>query len=295
MKPYRSMLFVPGHKSTWAEKAVAAGTDAMILDLEDSVPAADKADARKTVRETIGRLRGQGTRTDVWVRPNSYDSGLFGADVEEVIVPGLAGLFIPKVFTAEEVVRMDAVVSHIEQREGLAPGSVGLIISFETAVSVAHCEQIASASPRVSSLLGATGPNADVSRELGFEFTLEGLETLYQRIRIVVAARAAGLHHPVTGVWQDIKDLDGFRRFAEDSRKLGYRGMVCIHPSHVAASNEVFTPSPETVEACRRMIEAFRQAEAEGHAAVDFEGQHIDYAHVKTAQSVIELAETISL
>jgi len=289
------MLFVPGHKSTWAEKAVAAGTDAMILDLEDSVPVADKAEARKTVRETIGRLRGQDVRTDVWVRPNSYDSGLFGADVEEVIVPGLAGLFIPKVFTAEEVVRMDAVVSHIEQREGLAPGSAGLIISFETAVSVAHCEQIASASPRVSSLLGATGPNADVSRELGFEFTLEGLETLYQRIRIVVAARAAGLHHPVTGVWQDIKDLDGFRRFAEDSRKLGYRGMVCIHPSHVAASNEVFTPSPETVEACRRMIEAFRQAEAEGHAAVDFEGQHIDYAHVKTAQSVIELAETISL
>jgi len=160
VKPYRSMLFVPGHKSSWAEKAVAAGADAMILDLEDSVPAADKADARKTVRETIGRLREQGPRTDVWVRPNSYDSGLFGADAEEVIVPGLAGLFLPKVFTAEEVVRIDAVVSHIEAREALPPGSVGLIISFETAVSVAHCEEIACASPRVSSLLGATGPNA---------------------------------------------------------------------------------------------------------------------------------------
>ena len=295
MKPYRSMLFVPGHKSTWAEKAVAAGTDAMILDLEDSVPATDKADARKTVRETIERLREHGTRADVWVRPNSYDSGLFGADVEEVIVPGLAGLFIPKVFTAEEVVQMDAVVSHIEQREGLAPGSVGLIISFETAVSVAHCEEIACASPRVSSLLGATGPNADVGRELGFEFTLEGLETLYQRSRIVVAARAAGLHHPVTGVWQDIRDLDGFRRFALDARRLGYRGMVCIHPSHVAIANEVFTPSPETVDFSRRMVAAFRQAEAQGSAAIDFEGQHIDYAHVKTAQGVIDLAESLGL
>lgn len=295
MKPYRSMLFVPGHKPAWAEKAVASGADAMILDLEDSVPAADKADARRTVRDTIGRLRAQGPRTDVWVRPNSYDSGLFGADAEAVMVRGLAGLFLPKVFTAEEVVRIDAVVSHIEAREGLAAGSTGLIISFETAVSVAHCEQIAAASPRVSSLLGTTGPNADVGRELGFEFTLEGLETLYQRSRIVVAARAAGLHHPVTGVWQDIRDLDGFRRFAVDSRRLGYRGMVCIHPSHVPIANEVFTPSPETVEACRRMIEAFRKAEAEGHAAVDFEGQHIDYAHVKTAQGVIDLAEAIGL
>jgi citrate lyase subunit beta/citryl-CoA lyase len=285
------MLFVPGHKPSWAEKAVAAGTDAMILDLEDSVPAADKADARKTVRDTIGRIRALGPRTDVWVRPNSYDSGLFGADAEEVIAAGLAGLFLPKVFTADEVRAIDAVVSHIEQREGLAPGSVGLIVSFETAVSVAHCEEIAAASPRVSSLLGATGPNADVARELGFEFTLEGLETLYQRSRIVVAARAAGLHHPVTGVWQDIKNLDGFRRFAEDSRRLGFRGMVCIHPSHVAVSNEVFSPSPETVDHCRRMIEAFRAAEAEGHAAVDFEGQHIDYAHVKTAEGVIALAE----
>ena len=151
----------------WAEKAVAAGADALILDLEDSVPAADKADARQTVRETIGRLREQGTRADVSVRPNSYDSGLFGADAEEVIVPGLDGLFLPKVFTATEIVGFDAVVSHIEERECLNPGSVGLIVSFETAVSIAHCDEIACASPRVSSLLGATGPNADVGRELG--------------------------------------------------------------------------------------------------------------------------------
>ncbi|HEX2314541.1 MAG TPA: CoA ester lyase [Thermomonospora sp.] len=295
MKPYRSMLFVPGHKPAWADKAVAAGADAIILDLEDSVPAAGKAEARQAVRETLGRLRGQDVRCDVWVRPNSYDSGLFGADVEAVTVPGLAGLFLPKVFTAEEVVRIDAVVSHLEAREDLEAGSVGLIISYETAVSMARCEEIAAASPRVSSLLGATGPNADVGRELGFEFTPEGLETLYLRSRIVLAARAAGLHHPVTGVWQDIKDLDGFRAFAEDSRRLGYRGMVCIHPSHVAISNEVFSPTPEKVDYYRRMIDAFRKAEAQGSAAVDFEGQHIDIAHVKTAEGVIELADAIGI
>ncbi|MFA3879461.1 CoA ester lyase [Streptomyces sp. MMCC 100] len=294
MKPYRSMLFVPGHKPSWAAKAVASGTDAIILDLEDSVPAADKADARKTVRETVDRLRTEGVRADVWVRPNSVDSGLFGADVEQVVTAGLSGLFLPKVFTAEEIVRIDAIVSHIEEREGLEAGSIGLIVSFETAVSMAHCEEIAAASPRISSLLGATGPNADVGRELGFEFTPEGLETLYLRSRIVLAARAAGLHHPVSGVWQDMADLDGCRRFAEDNRRLGYRGLVVIHPSHVAVANEVFTPSAEKVDHYRRMIAAFREAEARGSAAVDFEGQHIDLAHAKTAQGVIDLADALA-
>jgi citrate lyase subunit beta / citryl-CoA lyase len=295
LKPYRSMLFVPGHKSSWAEKAVAAGADAVILDLEDSVPAGDKDTARTTVRETIGRLAAQDIRADVWVRPNSFDSGLFGADVEAVLGAGLAGLFLPKVFTAEEIVRIDAVVSHIEQRDGLPAGSIGLIVSFETAVSMAHCEEIAAASPRVSSLLGATGPNADVGRELGFEFTAAGLETLYLRSRIILAARAAGLHHPVAGVWQDLADLDGLRRFAEDNRGLGYRGLVLIHPSHVAVANEVFTPSAETVEFYRRMIDAFRKAEAQGSAAVDFEGQHIDLAHAKTAEGILELADAIGI
>jgi citrate lyase subunit beta/citryl-CoA lyase len=294
MKPYRSMLFVPGHKPSWADKAIASGADAVILDLEDSVPVADKADARKTVAETIDRLGGDDVRADLWVRPNSSVTGLLGGDLEAVVAPGLAGLFLPKVFTAEEIVRIDAVVSHIEAREGLAENSIGLIVSYETAVSMAHCEEIAAASPRVVSLLGATGPSADVGRELGFEFTPQGLETLYLRSRIVLAARAAGLHHPVAGVWQDLKDLDGCRRFAEDNRGLGYRGLVCIHPSHVAIANEVFTPEPEKVVFYRRMIDAFRVAEAAGSAAVDFEGQHIDIAHVKTAEGIIALAEAVS-
>ncbi|NKQ55553.1 CoA ester lyase [Amycolatopsis sp. K13G38] len=293
MKPYRSMLFVPGHKSSWAEKGVAAGADALILDLEDAVPAADKAEARSLVRETIGRLGGEDTRADLWVRPNSFDSGLFGADVEAVVVAGLAGLVLPKVFSAQEIVRIDAIVSHIEEREKLAPGSVGLIITYETAESMARCEEIAAASPRIASLLGGTGPNADVGRSLGFEFTVEGLESLYVRSRIILAARSSGLHHPLTGVWQDLKDLEGFRRFAEDSRRLGYRGMMCIHPSHVAPSNEIFTPSAETVSFYRRMVEAFRKAEADGHGAVDFEGMHIDLAHARTAEGIIELADAI--
>jgi citrate lyase subunit beta / citryl-CoA lyase len=294
MKPYRSMLFVPGHKGSWADKALAAGPDAVILDLEDSVPTALKGEARQSVHDTIGRLRDEGMRADVWVRPNSMDSGLFGADAEQVVIPGVRGMLLPKVFSATEIVRIDAVVSHLEQREGLEPGSIGLLVSFETAAAIACCEQIAVASPRVASVLGVTGPDADVSREVGFEFTPEGLETLYLRSRIVLAARAAGLHYPICGVWQDIADLAGMRRFAEDNRRLGYKGMVLIHPSHVAVANEVFTPSAETVRYYRRMIDAFRAAEADGSAAVDFEGQHIDLAHIKTAKGIIDLADAVA-
>ncbi|NEW26669.1 HpcH/HpaI aldolase/citrate lyase family protein [Nocardia cyriacigeorgica] len=295
MKPYRSMLFVPGHKGAWADKGVASGADALILDLEDSVPAAEKEQGRKTVADTIDRLTADGVRPDLWVRANPEVSGLLSADLEAVVRPGLTGLFLAKVFTAAEIVRLDAVLSHIEQREGIEVGTVELIVSYETAVSMAHCEEIAAASPRVASLLGATGPSADVGRELGFEFTPEGLETLYLRSRIVLAARSNGLHHPVAGVWQDIKDLEGCRRFCEDNRRLGYRGLVAIHPSHVAIANEVFAPSPEKVDFYRRMILAFKEAEAAGSAAVDFEGQHIDIAHVKTAEGIIALAEAMSV
>ncbi|MEI2774885.1 MAG: CoA ester lyase [Tetrasphaera sp.] len=294
MKPYRTMLFVSGHKVGWAEKAIAAGADAVILDLEDSVPPAEKATARITVRETIERIAATNPRTDLWVRPNSVDSGLFGADVEGVVTPGLAGLFLPKVFTAREVVGIEAVVGHVEAKAGVTAGTVELIISYETPQSMAACEEIAAASPRIAALLGATGPNADVARSVGFEFTLEGLESLYLRSRIVLASKANGLHHPIGGVWQDIKDLDGFRSFALDQRRLGYRGLALIHPSHIAPANEIFTPSLETVEYSRRMIEAFRQAEAQGHFAIDFEGQMIDLAHVRTAEGILEQARALA-
>lgn len=294
LRPYRSMLFVPGHKGSWADKAVASGTDAIILDLEDSVPASDKVIARDTVVETITRIRDQNIRADVWVRPNSRDTGLMGADLEAVVVPGVAGLVLPKTFDAKEIIQIDAVVSHLEETRNLPAGDVGFLLSLETAASMANCESMAGATPRVAALLGATGPNADVGRELGFEFTPEGLETLYLRSRIVLASRANGLHHPMAGVWQDIKDLNGFRTFAEDNRRLGYRGIVLIHPSHVEIANEVYTPSPEKVDFYRRMADAFRDAEARGHGAVDFEGQHIDLAHARTAEGVIALADAVA-
>ncbi|MFI8975434.1 HpcH/HpaI aldolase/citrate lyase family protein [Nocardia asteroides] len=295
MKPYRSMLFVPGHKAAWADKGVASGADALILDLEDSVPPADKVAARDTVAATIDRLTAEGVRPDLWVRANPDETGLLSGDLEAVVRPGLTGLFLAKIYDARDIVRLDAVLSHIERLRGIPDGTVGLFVCFETAQSMADCEAIAAASPRVASLLGATGPNADAGRELGIEFTEEGLETLYMRSRIVLAARSNGLEHPMVGVWQDIRNVDGCRRFCEDNRRLGYRGLVAIHPLHVAVANEVFAPSADAVDEARRLLEAFEQAQAAGSAAVDFEGQHVDIAHVKTARALIALAESVGV
>jgi citrate lyase subunit beta / citryl-CoA lyase len=134
--------------------------------------------------------------------------------------------------------------------------------------------------------------DADAARAVGYTFTPEGLETLYIRSRVVLESRAAGLEHPICGLWQDIGDLDGLRRFAEQNRGLGYRGQLVIHPSHVPVVTEVFGISASEISFYRGMISAFDAAVAEGRAAVEYAGQHIDYAHVKTAREKLRLSDS---
>jgi citrate lyase subunit beta/citryl-CoA lyase len=293
LRPLRSLLFVPGHRGSWVDKAVASGTDGIILDLEDSVPANLKEEGRAEVARSITRLHESGSPVAVYVRVNALDTGLSGDDIETVLVPGVDGLSLPKAYGAEDIIRFDALVTHFERKNGLEPGSVEFICNLETAEAYASCEEIAKASPRVATLFAGTARDADVSRSVGFQFTPEGLETLYLRSRALLATRANGLEFPLVGVWQDLADADGARRFAEDNRKLGFRGQVVIHPSHVAIVNEVYSPSAAEVEFYSGMIEAFEKAEAAGIAAVLYEGMHIDYAHVKTAREVLAFSQLI--
>jgi citrate lyase subunit beta / citryl-CoA lyase len=293
MNPYRSMLFVPGNRPSWVDKAIASGTDAVILDLEDSVPPAEKDDARAAMRAAVQRLAAGAATPGVWVRPNAWESRLAGADLEAVVIGGLDGVLLPKVYGPEDVLRFDALLEHFEIRAGLEAGSVEIIVSLETAESMAVCEQIARASPRIASLFGATARDADIGRALGITWTAEGLETLYLRSRILLACRSGGLQHPICGLWQDLRDLEGLERFATANRGLGYRGQVAIHPSHIAVINRVFTPSSEELAFYRRMVAAFEAAQAAGRAAVDYEGQHIDIAHAKTAREILARAEAL--
>src|SRR5574340_62148 len=155
MRPLRSLLFVPAHRDGWAAKAAKAGTDAVILDLEDSVPESAKADARAVAATTIEALRTEYPHLTVLVRPNALDTQHFGKDLAAVVRPGLDGLLLPNVYGAREVLDFAALLEHFEIDAELSRGIVELIPTLETAQSLVHCEEIAAAHPRVASLMVA--------------------------------------------------------------------------------------------------------------------------------------------
>lgn len=293
MKPIRSLLFVPGHRGTWVEKAISAGVDGLLLDLEDSVPENLKKEAREETARSIRRVRENGLDIPIYVRVNALDTPHYGDDIEGILVPGLDGLALPKTYGPQDLIRFDALTTHFELKNGLTAGSIKFIVNLETAEAYANCEAMAVATPRVATLFAGTARDADVSRSIGFQFTPEGTETLYLRSRAVLAARAAGLEFPLVGVWQDLQDKEGARNFSEQNRKLGFRGQVLIHPSHIDVANEVFAPTQFEIDFYRGMIEAFNEAVAGGAAAVVYEGMHVDYAHIKTAREVLDYAELI--
>ena len=290
MKPLRSLLYVPGHRRDLIEKAPRFGADALILDLEDAVPAAEKANARRTVAAAIPDLARQGI-TPI-VRVNDLTTGLTADDVMSCAVAGLAAIRIPKVESAETVREVDRLLGLAEASADLPAGSIDLMPTVETAAGYYFAYAIATASPRVSVLSGSALRGGDTQRSIGYRWTPEGLERLFLRSKFLLEARAAGLRWVLMTSWSDIKDLDGLRRDAEFNRQLGYTGMVVIHPSHVPVVNEVFRPTEEELTYWRGLIAAMDEAERAGLAAVTYQGEMVDIAMVKTARDVIALAES---
>ncbi|MDQ4490101.1 CoA ester lyase [Sinomonas sp. ASV486] len=289
MKPYRSLLFVPGHKRSWIDKALASDADAVIIDLEDSVPEEDKALARANAREALDAPGSVPGGKGVLVRPNALDTVHFGADILEVTHGRLTGFLLPKLFTRDDVVRFDALVTAAELAHGVDRGTVELIPSLETAASIQNVEAILSG-PRVGGVMAAAAKDADVSREVGFTWTAEGQETLYLRSRVVLAARAAGLRSIVLGLWQEVRNLDGLRTFAAANNRLGYTGQVLIHPTHAQVANEEYGLSDYMRTYYEGLISAFEDGQREGHGAVSYRGDHIDLAHANHARQALAFA-----
>jgi citrate lyase subunit beta/citryl-CoA lyase len=290
MHPYRSLLFVPATKPEWADKALAAGADAIVVDLEDSVPAADKERARGLVSETLRRLRAANPDVGLFVRPNALDTRLTGADLEAVIGPELTGVFAPKIRDAIDVIRWETLIDCFEARNG-AEG-LEMIVPVEMVDAITNCQEIAAASPRVGAMIGPTSEHADIARAVGYRQSREGSETLYLRSRILLACRQNGLHS-LTALWEDLGDLEGLRSFADYGLQLGFRGQIVIHPSHVETVNDVFTPSDDDVDYYRSLVEAVEAAEAEGSGAVRFRGQHVDIAHADKARDWLAHARLV--
>lgn len=290
MHPFRSILFVPAHKPQWADKALAAGADCIVLDLEDSVPADLKESSRETVRSTLPELRAAAPHVGLFVRPNALDTRMAGADLEAVVCPELDGLFVPKVKDATDVLRWETLIDWFEARNG-ADG-LEMIIPVEMVEAITNCFDIAQASPRVGAMIGPTSEHADIARAVGYRQSRAGTETLYLRSRILLACRQYGLH-ALTGLWEDLADLDGLREFADYGLQLGFRGQIAIHPSHVPVINDVFTPSDEEVAYYEDLVATMEKAVAEGEGAVRFRGSHIDLAHADRARDWLAHARLV--
>ena len=288
---HRSALFVPGHKPDWVPKAVRAGADMLILDLEDSVPVPDKARARGLVRESLDALAGSGQ--DRSVRINGFATGLTLDDLEAIMCPALQAVRLPKVESAADLRELDALLTHLEKRAGLEPGTVATPLDLETAGAMRDACDILRASPRATSMMLGCGPGGDAARAVGYQWTKGGTQTHYLRSRAVLDARAAGVEYPMVSSWWDIRDLDGLRADAALNRRFGFRGMVVMHPTHVPIVNETFTPNEAELAHARGLIAAMETAERSGSAAVTYEGDMVDYAMVTTARELLDLAASI--
>lgn len=290
MKPIRSFLFVPGNKESMLDKAANAKADALILDLEDSVPHAEKSAARALVARRIPELIAQGQR--IWVRVNRTAHIYDLDDILAVVQPGVEGIYISKPWGPEDVHMASCMIAEAETRANLPLGSIGLIPLLETARSMQLCFEIAQI-PRVTGIVGATAKNADVGRALKYVWTAEGRESEYMKSRVVMAARAAG-KQPIGGIWQQIKDLEGLARSSAFDRQLGMSGELALHPMQVETINRTYTPTAEEVAFYQGMIDALDAAQKQGRASVMYDGEHIDIAHVKTARDVIALADSLN-
>lgn len=288
MKPVRSFLFVPGNKPTWIEKSITSKADALILDLEDSVPLEMKAEARSIVKSKLAWLAEQKQR--IWVRinrsPHLYDFD----DILAVVGPHIEGIFISKPIGPEDIDTVSAMLSEAEYRNGVPVGSTRVIPLLETARALQFAYEIA-LRDRVPAIVGATAKNADVARALHTVWSTEGRESLYFKSRIVMAARAAG-KLPIGGVWQQVHDLEGLKDAAAKDHALGMSGELILHPSNAAIVNSTYSPSAEQVSFYQGMIAALEKAQAEGRASTIYDGEHIDIAHAKTAREIIALAES---
>lgn len=284
---WRSLLYVPAHVERFVERAHTRGADCIQLDLEDSVPPAEKARARAGLAAAAAKVsRGP---NDVLVRINS-PLALAVPDIQAAIGPDVDGLIITKARGPDHVKLLDELVSECEMQVGLPDGHTRFYLLVETPEAVPQAEAIGRASPRaVAMSLGAE----DFALAIGAEPSEAALAV--PKALLLHAARAAGLMPlGLTGTLAGFGDIEAFRAMAQRSRAMGFEGASCINPAQVGPLNKAFTPSEAQIAQARRVIAADREAAAQGLGAVALDGRMIDIPIVRRAERLLARAEAIA-
>jgi citrate lyase beta subunit len=295
----RSELAVPGSNTSFIDKAADSAADFVFLDLEDAVAPADKEQARRNVIEALRDIDWAGKGKTISVRINGLDTHYMYRDVINVMEQAgehLHTILVPKVGVPADLYCVETLVAQVEQAKGYQH-KVGIEALIETALGMANVEAIAAAPGRLEALHFGVADYAASNRARtvsigGLNPNYPGDQWHFALSRLIVACRAYGLR-PIDGPFGDYSDPDGFRASARRAAALGCEGKWAIHPSQVELANEVFSPPEAEVDRARRIIDALRQAEAQGKGAASVDGKMIDAASERMAQTVIAMDEAI--
>ena len=276
-------------------KALESGADAVLLDLEDSVAIAAKAEARSLVAKVIDDVAAAGVTGSgpaIFVRVNATATGLLDEDLAAIVRPGLDAVFLPKVESVSEVQNADSTLERLESARGMKPGAVEIVLMIESALGVYRCFDLIKASPRVASTCIGVARDGDLQTDLGCSWSIEGTELLYARSKVLLDTRAAGKAWPLDGVFSDLGDEEGLIKDSTLSARLGYVGRTVIHPKQIAPVRRAYAVPEADVAYYQQVVSEFEAVEKTGAAAaITVNGKLVDYAMYQRAKRVLDLAK----
>ena len=281
-------MFIPGNNERFLKKSIKLQADILCFDLEDSVPSNEKEAARILVARYLASRQGEND-SFIYVRINSFDSGLVDGDLERIVMNGLDGIVLPKIGNSEEVTQIIHKIDAIVSKRKLTSG-IRIIPSIETAKGVVNANSIASSHKNVTALVfGVFDYLYDMNIDVEYD---DFVSYNYARSKIPVDARAAGID-ALDGIWQNVNDIDGLIKDSAIAKKLGYSGKTLIHPSHINPVHDIFRPTKKQIEWAKKVLAALQDTFEKGNVrgAKLLEGKMIDAVHYKQAKAVISAAE----
>jgi len=285
---FRSLLFVPGNRSDMLEKASTADADILVPDMEDSVPDNEKLNARNLISEKLSTLSGK--KQSIIPRVNALDTGLTFDDIRAVVSNNTYGISVGKIESNWDINEVSKILSQIETEKSLEPGSIKIIAWIESASAIMNVNSIATASKR---MLGIAFGAEDFTNDMGIQRSESGVEVLYPRSVVAIAAKAAGIT-AIDTPYVNFRDNDGLEEEIKNVLPLGFKAKFAIHPGQLQSINKLFSPSEEAVKYAKKVIEVFEEAERNGSGATSLDGKMIDVPVVKRARNLLELANKMS-